>query len=75
MIRSSPGTEERGLLPPPRNTPTKGPDPSPSLGETLPFAAVEAQTHTFTMAGTYDVTLTVRDDDDGAIQSSITFSM
>lgn len=33
------------------------------------------RTHSIVGAGTYDVTLTVRDDDGGLIKSSITFSM
>jgi hypothetical protein len=43
-----------------------GPDPYPSPGGTYPFAALDAQTHTYTMTEMYDLKLIVRDDDGGA---------
>ena len=42
-----------------------GPDPYPSTDGTYPFAASDAQTHAFMAADTYNVTLTVTDDDGG----------
>ena len=47
------------------NDPATGPDPYPSTGGTFPFGASDTSEHTFGSANTYDVKLTVRDDDGG----------
>jgi hypothetical protein len=43
-----------------------GPDPYPSTEGIYPFLAADEAKHTFTISGTYDVVLTVTDDDSGA---------
>jgi len=49
-----------------------GPDPYPSTDGTYPFAASDARTHAFMAADTYNVTLTVTDDDGGLTAIVIT---
>jgi hypothetical protein len=49
-----------------------GPDPYPSPGETFPFTAADVQSHAYTMAGAYTVTLRVNDDDGGLVAVSFT---
>lgn len=48
------------------------PDPYPSPGGTFPFMASDSKGHAFMAAGTYDVKLTVTDDDGGLVQLIIT---
>ncbi|UCG69605.1 MAG: hypothetical protein JSV09_00845 [Thermoplasmata archaeon] len=43
-----------------------GPDPYPSTDGTYPFFAADVAKHTFTVSGTYNVVLTVSDDDGGS---------
>jgi hypothetical protein len=43
-----------------------GPDPYPSTEGTYPFLAADVAKHTFTVSGSYNVLLTVSDDDGGA---------
>jgi len=42
-----------------------GLDPYPSPGGIFPYTAIDSETHAYAMAGTYDLKLTVRDDDGG----------
>ena len=42
-----------------------GPDQCFSPGGTFPFTATASETHSYLMAGTYGLRLTVRDDDGG----------
>ena len=37
-------------------------------GGTFPFTATDEETHVYPMAGTYDLKLTVRDDDGGNVE-------
>jgi hypothetical protein len=45
-----------------------GPDPYPSTGGTFPFSAADSATHAFMSAGTYNVKLSLSDDDGGATE-------
>ena len=45
-----------------------GPDPYPSPDGTFPFTAADTAEHAFAAAGTYDVKLTVIDDDGGSAE-------
>jgi len=47
-----------------------GPDPYPSPGGTFPFTATDSQVHAYAVAGTYELNLTVRDDDGGSVEIS-----
>jgi len=48
-----------------------GPDSYPSPGGIFPFTAIDSETHAYTMAGTFDLKLTVRDDDGDVIESLV----
>lgn len=58
-----------GICPEPSNDPSTNNVRSP--WGTYPFSAVDVKTHTFTKAGSYPVTLTVSDDDGGAVSMVI----
>ena len=45
-----------------------GPEPYPSPGGTFPFTATNVEIHAYSMAGMYDLRLTVRDDDGGVME-------
>jgi len=48
-----------------------GPDQCFSPGGTFPFTATASETHSYLMAGTYGLRLTVRDDDGGMREAMI----
>ncbi|UCE39288.1 MAG: PKD domain-containing protein [Thermoplasmata archaeon] len=51
------------------------PDPFPSPEGTYPFLAMDVAKHTFTVSGSYNVVLTVSDDDGGASGVVLTISL
>jgi len=48
-----------------------GPDPYPSPGGTFPFTATDTQVHRYSLAGRFDIKLTVSDDDGGMVESIV----
>jgi len=52
-----------------------GPDPYPSPGGTFPFTTADSQLHAYAVAGTYELKLTVRDDDGGLVEISFAIAI